>query len=414
MHTVRKTFLLLLVLATCLSRASAGVWTPEKIPMVHLEDSTRWVCNPDGILQESTLEVCDSLISVIQRVTGVQFVVVCVENLEGDDPYEFNKALFKRYGFGQKEQDNGLLLTLATLDRSYFLSTGKGMEGILPDALCKRIENQVFVPYLKEGKWDTGIYQMVVYIHNYLVSDDAYRKEMMQSLSASEADAPKEEKGGSNWWMWFMGILVAGGGAFFAWVNGLFDSKEKKRKRAEELERQRQEEYERTHVACPKCGGEHSLEFLRYNFPRVNGKLMKFSLWKCASCQHEEMRAEDTSWMKNGTYREKAKRRCTLCHASNGQQEVEKNEFTDTNGEEMCEVKWKCSRCGKTVVEIMTAASFYQQFVFDPYYLSSDGSYNSHDDDDDDGWFSGGSSSGSSGGSFGGGSYGGGGAGGRF
>ena len=73
--------------------------------MTHLENKFRYVCNPDSILRESTVHYCDSLIRIIEDETGAQFVVVVVESLDGDDPYEFNKELFELHGFGQADKD---------------------------------------------------------------------------------------------------------------------------------------------------------------------------------------------------------------------------------------------------------------------------------------------------------------------
>lgn len=416
----RTTLILMFLLPLCLS---AKVWTPKEVPMVFLEDSTHHVCNPDNILQERTVWVCDSLISVIERVTGIQFVVVCVENLEGDDPYAFNRELFELHGIGQANKDNGLLLTLATKDRSYFLSTGTGMEGILPDAICKRIENQVFVPHLKEEKWDLAIYQMVVWLHNYLLGDDTVRMELTQRLSQAEhAEETKDDKDNSNWLLWFMGILVAGGGAFFAWVNGLFDSKEEKERRRKAEKEQAEKLFNETHTDCPKCGGKQTFERIKFQFERgADTRLHKSSLWKCNACKHEELHPEDMSWIKGESSRPKAERLCPNCMTLALQKEVEKVDFMNKMGVAMSTITWKCDRCGRTDKEDIPQDDFYKKYIYTnyTYVRNSDGRYQqerlqTERDTDRSYSDSSSSSSRSSGGSFGGGSYGGGGAGGRF
>ena len=50
-------------------------------------------------------------------------------------------------GVGQKERDNGLVILLSTDERCVQFATGYGLEGILPDAICKRIQNRYMLPY---------------------------------------------------------------------------------------------------------------------------------------------------------------------------------------------------------------------------------------------------------------------------
>ena len=58
---------------------------------------------------------------------------------------------------GKQETDNGLVVLLSTGDRCVQFSTGYGLEGILPDALCKRIQTKYMNPYFSKGEWDRGM-----------------------------------------------------------------------------------------------------------------------------------------------------------------------------------------------------------------------------------------------------------------
>lgn len=142
-------FIITLLFILSAASSSARKWTPETLPMVHLKDATKYVCNPDGILKPATVDSADALLSALERDKGVQTVVVVVKQLEGDDPYSFGMALGKRYGIGDGKQRTGLILILATEDRSYQLLTGNGLEGTIPDAISRRIQNRVMVPELK-------------------------------------------------------------------------------------------------------------------------------------------------------------------------------------------------------------------------------------------------------------------------
>ena len=51
-------------------------YTIQEIPMVHLEDKTRYVSNPDNILSDSTVAAIDSILYALEEKTGIQVLVI--------------------------------------------------------------------------------------------------------------------------------------------------------------------------------------------------------------------------------------------------------------------------------------------------------------------------------------------------
>lgn len=151
--------LLLLLLTACLSAGARAerLWTPDDLPVPYLQDARRHVSNPDGKLSAAAVDSADALLSALERDKGVQTLVAVVGSLAGDDPYAFAMALGKKYGVGSRKQRTGLILVVATEQRSYEFLTGNGLEGTLPDALLRRIQNRITVPALKRGDWDAAI-----------------------------------------------------------------------------------------------------------------------------------------------------------------------------------------------------------------------------------------------------------------
>ena len=68
-------------------RMQAASYTPESLPMVYLQDQTRHVVNPDGILSAECVAAMDTLLWNLERNKGVQSVVAVVESTENDDCY---------------------------------------------------------------------------------------------------------------------------------------------------------------------------------------------------------------------------------------------------------------------------------------------------------------------------------------
>ena len=57
----------------------------------------------------------------LEKVDGTQIVVVTVKNLEGMDLEEYANRLFRKFGIGDEEKDNGLLLLLALEERQFII-----------------------------------------------------------------------------------------------------------------------------------------------------------------------------------------------------------------------------------------------------------------------------------------------------
>lgn len=110
-----------------------------------------------NILSEETEKYIIDKSSKLANVDGTQIVVVTVPNLEGQSLESYATALFRKFGIGDKEKNNGLLLLLALEERQFRVEVGYGLEGILPDGKTGRFQDQYIIPYLRESNWDDGI-----------------------------------------------------------------------------------------------------------------------------------------------------------------------------------------------------------------------------------------------------------------
>ena len=142
-------------------------WKVKDIPMVHLQDATRYVVNPEGILSASAVATIDSVLFALEQQTGIQTVVAVVSGIDGGDCFEFAYQLGKQNGVGQKQRDNGLVILLSTEERCIQFVTGYGLEGVLPDAICKRIQNRYMNNYFGQNKWNEGIRNFYVILPHY-------------------------------------------------------------------------------------------------------------------------------------------------------------------------------------------------------------------------------------------------------
>ena len=156
-------------------------YKPEEIPMVHLQDRTRYVSNPDGILSNETVNRIDNILYALEQKNGIETLVVAVEEIEGGDCFEFAYQLGKQHGVGKKGADNGLVILLVRKERCVQFLTGYGIEGDLPDAICKRIQEQTMFPLFRQGLWDKGMLEGITAVNTYLTDYDGWQASQQQA-----------------------------------------------------------------------------------------------------------------------------------------------------------------------------------------------------------------------------------------
>src|SRR6476659_1877451 len=88
--------------------------------------------------------------------TSSAIVIVTVPDLQGYDIAELALKYLRQWGIGTKEKDNGVLILVSKAERKARIETGRGMEGVLPDILAKRIIDERMVPYFKENDYYRG------------------------------------------------------------------------------------------------------------------------------------------------------------------------------------------------------------------------------------------------------------------
>lgn len=92
------------------------------------------------------------------RETSTQVAVVTEASLNGNTAFDRSLDIAHGWGIGgSAENDNGVLVYIARDDRRIQIQTGYGAEGFLPDALAKRIIDQVMTPAFRQGQIYRGI-----------------------------------------------------------------------------------------------------------------------------------------------------------------------------------------------------------------------------------------------------------------
>lgn len=167
---------LLFCMACCLPLvAAAQTYTVQTVPNNKLTSGS-YVSNPDNIISEETVQAIDSMLAMVEQTNTGQVAVVVLNSIGENSDFDFSQELFNDWGIGRSENNNGLLILFVLDQRTVRFHTGDGLEGVLPDATCKRIQRESMVPYFKEGDYDQGILHGVAEVVRLLRTPGAFEE----------------------------------------------------------------------------------------------------------------------------------------------------------------------------------------------------------------------------------------------
>ena len=162
-----KRFFILLLLVFFYTAAEARPYSVEEIPNMQLSNRYKFTSNPDGILSQAAVARIDSICYDLRHRGIAQTAVVAVAEIDSDDVFEFAYELFSKWGVGSKS-NSGIGILLVEEAREIRFVTGYGVEGVLPDAICKRIQTQYMLPYFRSGDYSSGMVAGVEAIRSVL------------------------------------------------------------------------------------------------------------------------------------------------------------------------------------------------------------------------------------------------------
>lgn len=154
---MKKLFILFACCLLTVVSSAQEAYTIDNLPNVHLQDASRYVCDPANILSPMATDSINRMLYALEEQTGIESVVAVLPTIGEADCYDFAFGLGNKWGVGKAKNDNGLVVLLVTDQRCIQMVTGYGLEGHLPDAICKRIQLNDMVPYLKDNRWSEGM-----------------------------------------------------------------------------------------------------------------------------------------------------------------------------------------------------------------------------------------------------------------
>ena len=141
-------FLLLFVVFACHAQQIPSRPTPPRL----VNDYTKTLTvSQNNYLEQKLRNYNDT--------TSTQIAVVFVNDLQGTTAADFAYQLGEKWGVGTKE-NNGIVILVKPKNETkgeVFISVGYGLEAYIPDAMAKRIIENVMIPNFKNNDYFTAI-----------------------------------------------------------------------------------------------------------------------------------------------------------------------------------------------------------------------------------------------------------------
>ncbi len=156
-------------LFTFLLLCSAGL-TAFAERIADLPQPTNYVSDFAHVLSPETVDALDQYCLKVDQQAHAQIAVITVKNLEGTDIDDYAIRLWDKLKVGGKGTDRGIMILLATEDHKRRITTGYGLEGILPDGKVGDIGRQM-VPYLRANDFDSAVVLAVQQVSQVIAAD---------------------------------------------------------------------------------------------------------------------------------------------------------------------------------------------------------------------------------------------------
>ncbi len=110
-----------------------------------------------GTLSSNETAQLEHKLREVEARKGSQIAVLIVPSTHPETIEQYSIRVAEAWKLGRKGVDDGILLLIAKQDRAVRLEVGYGLEGVLPDAIAKRITEETIIPELKRGNFAGGI-----------------------------------------------------------------------------------------------------------------------------------------------------------------------------------------------------------------------------------------------------------------
>jgi uncharacterized protein len=153
-----------------------------------------------GTLTAGQQTALEQKLSAFESAKGAQLAVLIVQTTQPEEIEQYSIRVVDAWKLGRKGVDDGALLLVAKDDHKVRIEVGRGLEGVLTDALSNRILDETVKPAFRQGNFYGGI--------------DAGLEQMMKVVSGESLPPPEQR--------WQPGRGGHGGGLLLPFLFAVF------------------------------------------------------------------------------------------------------------------------------------------------------------------------------------------------
>ena len=146
----RLLFIFSLLVSVCASAQIDKIVPKRPSPPKLVNDFT-------NTLTQEQIAALENKLVTYDDSTSNQIAVVIIPTTGDYSVEEIALEIIRRWGVGNKDKNNGIVLLIAKDDRKIRIETGYGLEGAVPDITAKSIIDNYITPNFKEGNYYRGL-----------------------------------------------------------------------------------------------------------------------------------------------------------------------------------------------------------------------------------------------------------------
>lgn len=128
-----------------------------KIPPKPKDKNQKFVYDYARLLPTRDNNFLETKLTRYADSTSTQVVIVIIESLKGESIGMLAPKWGHKWGIGQEEEDNGVIILLAKKERKIWISPGYGAENKLTAGITGQIVRNRIIPYFKRGDYAGGL-----------------------------------------------------------------------------------------------------------------------------------------------------------------------------------------------------------------------------------------------------------------
>ena len=136
--------------------SASAAWAQLTVPPLRAR-----VTDLTQTLSPAQTQTLEQQLAELEARKGAQLAVLIVPTTQPETIEAYARRVLDVWQLGRKGIDDGALVLLAKADRKVRIETQYGLEGVIPDAIAKRIVEEDMIPHFKQGDYYGGLAQGV-------------------------------------------------------------------------------------------------------------------------------------------------------------------------------------------------------------------------------------------------------------